>query len=453
MIFSSKSQATYIYHAKTNKIFYLSKNKSINFKEIEKSKNLENIEHIQMFGPKKGWLDDNKKIKSLTLNVTDACNLRCTYCAYSGHYVNERSHGNSVMPFDIAKSAIDFYSVNEVKNHHISIYGGEPLLAKNLIRKIVSYAKNKIGKPISFSINTNAILLSNNWIDFIIENNIKLQVSIDGSEMEHDRYRVNKKGQGTYRDVLNGLQKIFDRNEEFYRKNLTFIATLTPPYNLLSVVENYKNNELFNSQCWFINYVNPINTTFFDLFGNNENYKKYDEQELLVANDFIDSCIKGNSENHFGNWLFGNLLKKIHTRSMNPNNLVWINGSCIPGVDKMFIDTSGGIHPCERSGNFMPLGNVNSGVDSSIASNIVENYIEDANKNCANCSNVRFCDTCYLSARDGNKQDFSKKYEFCNRRIEKTKLIFYIYTSILEKNPNGLDNLMQLLLDHPQYNN
>lgn len=43
----------------------------------------------------------------LMLQVTQQCNLRCEYCAYSGMYDN-RVHSNKRMDFKLAKKAIDF---------------------------------------------------------------------------------------------------------------------------------------------------------------------------------------------------------------------------------------------------------------------------------------------------------------------------------------------------------
>ena len=84
----------------------------------------------------------NHYIEYLILQVTQQCNLRCKYCAYSGNYYN-REHSSERMSFDIAKKAIDFYlersdSANELR---LGFYGGEPLLEYELIKKCVDYIK------------------------------------------------------------------------------------------------------------------------------------------------------------------------------------------------------------------------------------------------------------------------------------------------------------------------
>ena len=49
-----------------------------------------------------------KNIGGLVLGVTERCNLRCSYCIYSGNYENERGHGSEDMDFDIARRAVAF---------------------------------------------------------------------------------------------------------------------------------------------------------------------------------------------------------------------------------------------------------------------------------------------------------------------------------------------------------
>lgn len=68
-------------------------------------------------------------LQMLTLQVTQNCNLRCSYCVYSGNYKN-RTHSNLRMSFDVAKKAIDYLFEHSINLEKVSIgfYGGEPLL-------------------------------------------------------------------------------------------------------------------------------------------------------------------------------------------------------------------------------------------------------------------------------------------------------------------------------------
>lgn len=447
LFFKSRSNKRYGYDAVSNKILSIPER----YKETpELETNLllrkkQPVFPLVFSKPEQNWLaSEDKSIDSIILNITDACNLRCSYCAYSGQYPYERVHSNNFMSIDTAKKSLDFFfQRNKTNSSHlkkISLYGGEPLLATEVVEFVVSYAKEKSPKA-EISISTNGTLINSEWIDFFIENNIRLNISLDGDQCSHDRYRVKVNGHGTHKEIIKNLYEIKTANEEFYKKNVLFIATLVPPYKLLYLYNFYNSEELVREQPWYISYIKPLDTNFFEKFAPNpqENLKEYDEQLSLITEHFIDSLIKGEN-NHFAKWIFGEGLRKIHHRVMNPSPVVWINGCCIPGKNRLFVNTAGDFYPCERSGNFMCIGNINDGFEISSAGKIVNEYAKDCELNCQLCPNVRFCDTCYLGSKTGNKFDAARKYKFCDKRIEKLKTLMYIYTSALESNVSAFDN-------------
>ncbi len=72
-------------------------------------------------------------MKTMILQVTQRCNLRCEYCIYSGDYKN-RSHTNKDMPWESARQAIDYFIAHSRDTNPIMLafYGGEPLLNMKL---------------------------------------------------------------------------------------------------------------------------------------------------------------------------------------------------------------------------------------------------------------------------------------------------------------------------------
>jgi uncharacterized protein len=448
LFFSSLSGRQYAYDPVTNKILLIP---DYWIDKLKKGDEKELIEHLlqagiihkhgwKFIGPDKDWYKNNE-IGTLILNITDACNLRCVYCAYSGHYPFERSHGKSVMHIDIAKKAIDYYIEKSTKQQirRISIYGGEPFLCRQRIKEIITYAKKRANNFV-FSISTNAVLMKKSWIEYLIQEKIDLYISLDGDQFTHDRYRIDKAGRGTHSRIMHNLQHIYELSPEYYEKHIFFLATLAPPYKLLSLYNFQKDNYLLCNQPWFVNFVSLMDTTFFESI-NTKSHPSYNEQLEIIVKDYVESAVNGNIKSHFGYWLFRDYLQRIHTRSMNPTNKVWINGCCTPGVDKLFVDTNGQLFPCERCGNFMNLGNVTQGLSYDKVAKIVSLYINDCQKNCIDCPNIRFCDTCYLAARRNNQIDLSRKYEYCDKRIDKLSLGLRVYTSILEKKPDAFDEL------------
>lgn len=69
-------------------------------------------------------------MRSITLELTEKCNLRCKYCIYHPSHPGFREFGKKNMSIDTAKKAIDLlwkHSCNE-KTVYVGFYGGEPLI-------------------------------------------------------------------------------------------------------------------------------------------------------------------------------------------------------------------------------------------------------------------------------------------------------------------------------------
>ena len=122
------------------------------------------------------------QVKAICLNVAHDCNLRCKYCfASTGDY-----HGNrKLMPFDVAKKAIDFLIENSGnrKRLEVDFFGGEPMMNFDVIKATIEYGRNtakNFNKHVGFTITTNALLLDDESIEYLNENMDNVVLSIDG---------------------------------------------------------------------------------------------------------------------------------------------------------------------------------------------------------------------------------------------------------------------------------
>ena len=77
-------------------------------------------------------------MEDLILQVTQSCNLRCEYCIYSENNASRhgRQHRDAVMSYDKAVQIINFFMEHSRNKVIIGFYGGEPLLAFDLIKKL-----------------------------------------------------------------------------------------------------------------------------------------------------------------------------------------------------------------------------------------------------------------------------------------------------------------------------
>lgn len=148
-------------------------------------------------------------IVNLILFLTQSCNLKCTYCYGDGGQYG--AGGN--MDETTALRAVDWLieQSGKIKAIYIGFFGGEPFLQFPLMRKIVSYAKEKAAaakKVMGFHATSNATLFDDEIIDFIKEHNILISVSLDGPQEIHDAQRPYANGEGSYASLLPKIKKL-----------------------------------------------------------------------------------------------------------------------------------------------------------------------------------------------------------------------------------------------------
>lgn len=148
------------------------------------------------------------------------CNLHCSYCYYLGRQSLYPSGEFKKMTDEILEQyIIQHIKASPVPEVFFSWHGGEPLLAGiDFYRKAVRLQeKHKhAGYKIFNGIQTNGILLNDEWCRFLAGNNFYAGISIDGPEELHNMFRVYKDGRYSFRKVMAGyrlLQKYRITNE------------------------------------------------------------------------------------------------------------------------------------------------------------------------------------------------------------------------------------------------
>jgi uncharacterized protein len=90
----------------------------------------------------------------------------------------------------------------------ISFHGGEPtLIGTRRFRVFVDRARQVLENRLeSISLQTNATLLDQNWVEVLRELDVKASVSLDGPPNIHDITRVDHAGRGSHARVLHGIR-------------------------------------------------------------------------------------------------------------------------------------------------------------------------------------------------------------------------------------------------------
>lgn len=105
----------------------------------------------------------------------------------------------------------------DLREESFAWQGGEPtLLGVDYFRKVVELQnKYSNGKKINNALQTNGILLNNEWCEFFAENKFLIGLSIDGPRELHDKYRVDKGGKPTFDKVMRGIDFLKKYNVAF----------------------------------------------------------------------------------------------------------------------------------------------------------------------------------------------------------------------------------------------
>jgi len=137
------------------------------------------------------------------------CNLACSYCFFLDKellYPNSKFRMTDEVLENYIKQLIETHRTQEVT---VAWQGGEPtLMGLDFYRKAIKYQEKyrKPGMTFENTMQTNGTLLTDEWCEFLKENNYLMGISIDGPQYLHDAHRVDKGGKGTFDKVMRGLR-------------------------------------------------------------------------------------------------------------------------------------------------------------------------------------------------------------------------------------------------------
>lgn len=160
------------------------------------------------------------RICSLLIKPVSAlCNLDCEYCFYLDREADPyRDLPTRTMSLEVLEHLVDSYLFYSYPNSVFAFQGGEPTLAGlHFYEKLIEFQKEygRDGQNVSNALQTNAILINESWCGLLREYNWLVGVSIDGPEQMHDCYRRNRGGQGTWRQVMRGIEILKANKVEF----------------------------------------------------------------------------------------------------------------------------------------------------------------------------------------------------------------------------------------------
>ena len=135
------------------------------------------------------------------------CNLACEYCYYSPHQTEGTRMADAVLERFIRQ----YIEASEGPEVPIVWHGGEPTLAGlDFFRRAVELEKRYLpeGWSCRNNLQTNGVLLDDQWAAFIAEARFDVGLSVDGAEWLHDKYRKDRGGRGSYRNAVAAVRRL-----------------------------------------------------------------------------------------------------------------------------------------------------------------------------------------------------------------------------------------------------
>jgi uncharacterized protein len=163
------------------------------------------------------------------LKVASRCNLNCSYCYVFNQGDASWRQRPAFFSDEVLTAAIErirrYIARSGQGSVRILFHGGEPLLAgherlSNWCARLRSDLTDLA--HVRLALQTNATLLDERFIEWIVEYDIDVGVSMDGPREVHDTFRVDHRGRGSYDDVERGLRLLREANR---------------PINILSVIQ------------------------------------------------------------------------------------------------------------------------------------------------------------------------------------------------------------------------
>jgi uncharacterized protein len=371
-------------------------------------------------------------LQRVVLNVTNQCNLACTYCyEYSADRISQPDGKPKYMSHDVARAAVDMLMQESAQRPsiHVTFFGGETLLNFPVMRSTVEYASQKAaaaGKKIEFSLTTNATLLNEEIIEFLSEHRIGVTVSIDGDRELNDRMRVFHDGRGSYDVIAPKIKQLLAGHRT---NSIGARVTLTSAVRDVRRIYEHLTGELGFDAVGFspataspdrLYHIGPskmdnILGSFADL-----------------AWEYRDRAIEGR---HHGFTNVSDTLKEFHSGISKAY-------ACGAGLGLLGVSTGGDLGLCHRFAD-SPVGKMghvqNGGVDHGARNQFLATHHIGARYDCHTCWARPVCSGgCYHEAFIHYGDTSAANLHYCDWIRGWNDLCLQIYGEISVRNPSFL---------------
>lgn len=361
-------------------------------------------------------------VDTYIISITEQCNLRCSYCCYSGDYKNNRKHNTSSMSTQDIDEVFEYIQVHrKMDSLKIAFYGGEPLTNFSTLRHAIMRARTIWGTVVEISVSTNGVLLTKDRIEWFVGQYVRLDISIDGGQYTHDGQRQDASGNGSFEKVHAAISYLKEKYPDYLHDNVLLLMTLVSLSALEQVAEEWQKDAIlkdlyptkisnllpnFAKGVPYIDYEDLV-VRYIRLLGIYETHRDW-----RVLKVFFEQCVSY--------W--------INRPIINVDGSIPMS-TCLPKTSKLFIDCKKQISVCEKFCDKYPIGDVCEGVDWDIANHLVADYYNKRKDRCSTCAAVRMCNLCLTAVEYSDKEwDI-----LCHNERMYTKICFRIFCEMAER--------------------
>lgn len=381
------------------------------------------------------WKKEFREISpQLQLCLSMACNLNCKYCVFRKR---ELENSAKMMELRTAMDAIKmFFEILPKDQKYARIdFGvtGEPFIAEKhhaVLKKYIKKLCVKYKKTVWVGANMSNGLIFNPE-KMITRLGSPMDISIDGTKCDHDKFRKYKNQKGTYDDLVKliGLAR---------NKKIDVGACSVVTADTLNISKNFKH--IFDLGIRSSIYMKPVNSSHENGFSlNKKNLSKFKKAYERFVDFLLDSSDEDlvqylktiNPEDFFFRFFY-----RILNRTM-------LRYRCNAGKSGLYADWDGKIYPCAHfvGARGRDIGNVKNGIDNKAEDFFLHQTIENR-KPCNRCWARYFCGGgCYYQAWLANKTIEKPDGVKCQLIKHFIKLQAYFISELIQKRRGVLENL------------
>jgi len=372
-------------------------------------------------------------LTTLVLNITNQCNLSCTYCyEYGEDKIVDTANGKApkFMNEETARESVDFLLKASKSNRlpHLTFFGGETLLNFPVVKSTIAYGRERaaeMGKEMDFSLTTNATLLEPAVIEFLAENRVGVTISMDGPQEMQDRFRVFSNGAGSYEKIIPKVRALLQRHRS---RPVGARVTLTSQTLDIRKIFRHLREEI---GFWEVGFAPVTTAPGRDYAISDSGFDHMLAQFRDLAQEFLEYALE-NRHHGFSN--VKDTLEEIH-KGMSKAY------PCGAGLGLLGVSTSGDIALCHRfaGSDEHKLGTVREGVDRLVQIGFLEKHHIDDKTDCNQCWARPLCaGGCYHEAHTRYGDTGRANLHYCEWIRGWTATCLEIYGELAVRNPSFL---------------